>query len=121
MPLNIKVDEDLPFQVVELVRGAGHNVETVAGQGMGGAKDSVLWAAVQAERRFLITADKGFADVRVHPPGTHGGVLLLRPDEDGIQPLVDLMRRVLHEGVLDQLRGTVTVATPRGIRIRHTP
>ncbi len=36
MPLNIKVDEDLPFQVVELVRGAGHNVETVAGRGMGG-------------------------------------------------------------------------------------
>lgn len=112
------MDEDLPSQVAELLQGAGHSVETIVGQGMGGAKDRAVWRAVQAERRFLVTADKGFGDIRTYPPGTHGGVLLLRPDEDGIDPLVQLVRRVLRGGELDRLRGTITVASPRGIRIR---
>ena len=77
-----------------------------------------MWRAVQAERCFLVTADKGFGDIRTYPPGTHRGVLLLRPDEDGIDPLVQLVRRVLRGGDLDHLRGTITVASPRGIRIR---
>ena len=88
MPLDVKVDEDLPLQVAELLRNLGHQVLTVADQGMGGVKDSVL---------------------------------LLRPDDDGIEPLVDLMRRVVRGEILDQLGGTVTVATLRGLRIRRTP
>ncbi len=86
MPLRVKVDEDLPFQVAALLQEAGHQVETITGEGMGGATDAVLWAAVQAEGRFLVTADKGFADIRAHPPGTHGGILLLRPDKENKNP-----------------------------------
>lgn len=119
MPLRIKVDEDLPLQVAALLQEVGHQVETITGEGLGGATDAALWAAVRAEGRFLVTADKGFADIRAHPPGTHGGILLLRPEEDGITPLLELMRRVLRSGELDRLRGTVTVATPRRIRIRR--
>ena len=118
MPLRVKVDEDLPIEVAELVRRAGHDVDTVVGEGMGGATDVVLWQAAQSERRFLITADTGFGDIRVYPPGTHAGVLLLRPDEDGIGPLIHLVRRVLAEEPLDRLRATVTVASPRSIRVR---
>lgn len=69
---------------------------------------------------MLITADKGFGDIRLYPPGTHGGVLLLRPDEDGIDPLVDLLRRILEGKGLEPLRGMVTVVTPRGVRIRRS-
>jgi hypothetical protein len=78
-----------------------------------------LRMAVQAEGRFLVTGDKGFADTRIHVPGTHAGVLLLRPDEDGIRPLVVLIDMVLSQYTLDDLATVVTVATPRGIRIRR--
>jgi uncharacterized protein DUF5615 len=54
---------------------------------------------LQEEKRFLITADKGFSDVRIFPPGRHAGILLLRPDEDGIRQLVDLLQRVLNSHV----------------------
>ncbi len=86
---------------------------------MGGWKDPELWGVVQEEKRFLITADKGFADVRTFPPGTHAGILLLRPDDDGVRPLIDLLQRVLDSYNLDDLQGTVTVATSRNIRIRR--
>ncbi len=85
---------------------------------MGGTKDPALWKAIQQENRFLVTADKGFADVRTYPPGHHAGVLLLRPDEDGVRPIIDLLSKLLNSHKLDDLAGSITVVTARGIRIR---
>jgi hypothetical protein len=36
----------------------------------GGTRANAGGPPVQSEGRFLITADKGLADIRVHPPGT---------------------------------------------------
>ena len=117
----VKVDEDLPRDAAGLLCARGYDASTVLEQGMGGWKDADLWKAVQNEQRFLVTADKGFADVRSFPPGSHSGVLLLRPVEDGIQPLLELLDAVLKSYSLDVLAGAVTVATPKGIRVRHSP
>ncbi len=51
MSLLVKGDEDLPAAVAEMLRSAGHGADTVVGQHMGGATDSALWKAVQAEGR----------------------------------------------------------------------
>jgi predicted nuclease of predicted toxin-antitoxin system len=117
--MRIKVDEDLPNAAVQMLRRRGHEALGVIEQGMGGAKDPDLWRAVQAEHRFLVTADKGFGDIRSYPPGTHQGVLLLRPDQAGIRPVLDLIERVLAAYDLEPLEGTIVVATPRGVRIRR--
>ena len=87
---------------------------------MGAWKDEALWRAVQNERRFLVTADKGFADARNYPPGAHEGILPLRPAKDGIGPLVALLKRVLESHSLEALTGAVTVASSRAIRVRRT-
>jgi predicted nuclease of predicted toxin-antitoxin system len=118
--MRIKVDEDLPPRVVEALQDAGHEAIGVVDQGMGGWKDAPLWAAVQAEQRFFVTADKGFADIRFYTPGTHFGVLLLRPDQDGIRPLVVLLEHVLANYDLEGLVGAIVVSTPRGTRIRRS-
>jgi predicted nuclease of predicted toxin-antitoxin system len=74
--VRFKIDEDPPHAVTALLREAGYeDVASVRDQGMGGWKDPILWQAVQEEGRFLITADKGFADLRAYPPGNHAGVL----------------------------------------------
>jgi hypothetical protein len=85
---------------------------------MGGWRDIDLWKAAQVERHFLATGDKGFADIRQYAPGTHAGVLLLRPNEDGIRPVVDLLERVLGGYDLEDLSGSVTVVSARGVRLR---
>lgn len=119
MPLKITVDEDLPLQAVQLLREHGYDAASVIEQGMGGWKDPQLWVAIQSDERFLVTADKGFGDIRVYPPGKHFGILLLRPDEDGIRPVVELLQQVLNSYNLEDLVGATTVATPRGIRLRR--
>jgi len=118
--VRIKVDEDLPAAVAELLQTQGHEAMTVVEEGMGGWKDPALWQVVQEEGRFLVTADKGFGDVRYYPPGKHVGVLLLRPDEDGIRPLIELMQKVLAHYQIEALQGLLTIATPKSIRIRRS-
>jgi predicted nuclease of predicted toxin-antitoxin system len=118
--MRVKVDEDLPVAVGDAVRQKGHQATTAREQGMGGWKDPELWPAVQEKRQLLITADKGFADIRRYPPGSHHGVVLLRPDEDGIRPLLELAHRLLEDGPLERFAGTVTVISPRGIRVRRS-
>jgi predicted nuclease of predicted toxin-antitoxin system len=117
--MRVKVDEDLPLDGVRLLQERGYDAASVTAQGMGGWKDRPLWDAVQAEQRFLVTADKGFGDLRQYAPGTHAGILLLRPDEDGIRPLTELLGRGLDNYSLAELAGRTTVATPRAIRVRR--
>jgi predicted nuclease of predicted toxin-antitoxin system len=117
--VRVKVDEDLPKAAVQVLRRHGHEASSVIEQGMGGAKDHALWQAVQAEHRFLVTADKGFGDIRYHLPGTHAGILLLRPDQAGIRPVLELLEQTLAAYDLEALAGAVAVVTPRGLRIRR--
>lgn len=119
--MRIKLDEDLPRSLVELLQPHGHDVVSVPDQGLSGWTDAALWPVVQTEGRFFITADKGFADVRANAPGTHHGVLLLRPDQDGIPALRALLAAVLRETDLESLSKTVSVATSRGLRVRRPP
>lgn len=118
--MHFKVDEDLPQAVAGLLRDKGYECSTVLEQEMGGSKDPELWRAVQQHGQFLVTADKGFGDLRRYPPGSHGGILVLRPAEDGVRPLLDLIGKVL-ETVQDlrSLQGLLTVASPQGLRIRR--
>ena len=82
--------------------------------------DADLWRAVQDHQQFLITADKGFGDIRRYPPGAHHGGLLLRPSEDGIRPLMSLLEEALASvSRLEKLKGHLAVASSQGLRIKR--
>jgi predicted nuclease of predicted toxin-antitoxin system len=78
MAVLVKVDEDLPGEISDLVANAGHEAKTVYHQGFTGLPDDELWPKIQGEQRLLLTADKGFANARKYPPGSHSGVVLFR-------------------------------------------
>jgi predicted nuclease of predicted toxin-antitoxin system len=78
----LKVDEDLPCEIADLLSAHGHVAATVAAQGWTGMADIILWQRVQNEGRWLVTADKGFADLRRFPPGSHAGVIPLRAQQE---------------------------------------
>jgi predicted nuclease of predicted toxin-antitoxin system len=118
--MQIKVDEDLLKLVINLLRDKGYQADNVVEEGMSGWKDGVLWKKIQSEGRFLITADKGFADIRHYPPGSHSGIILLRPDQDGIRPIIELIIKVLQNYDLNSLVSCTTVVTPRGVRVRRS-
>jgi predicted nuclease of predicted toxin-antitoxin system len=117
----LKVDEDLPRQIADLLEARGHDAGTVVGQGLQGIADAILWPRVQQELRWFVTADKGFGDLRRYPPGTHAGVILLRAREESRRAYLELAEKAVSRLDLDQLSGAVIVVTPRGIRMRRSP
>ncbi len=82
-PSGVKLDENLGRSPVALLRDAGYTVDRVHDQGLSGAADEVVWQRVCTEDRFFVTLDLDFSDVRRFPPGSHAGILLLRPRSRG--------------------------------------
>ena len=121
MAIPVKLDEALSDVLITPLAARGYTVHTVRGQGWGGLKDAVIWPRVVAEGVYFITADKGFGDLRSFAPGTHPGILILRPDRPSIPAYQDLLERVLNKHPLHTLAGCIAVASPRSIRVRRAP
>ena len=117
MPVQVKVDEDLPAEISDLVNAAGHASMTVFAQGFSGMPDSELWAKVQQERRMLLTADKGFANARDYPPNSHAGVVLFRLPRESRAGYIRLTEFLLSEVNLDEVAGAIVIVSPDAIRI----
>ena len=119
MAVRLKVDENLPGQIADLLTGHGYDALTVGDQGWRGIADDGLWGRVQAEGRWLVTADKEFAHLRRYPPGSHAGLIFLRSTEESRADYLRLAETAVKRAKLDEIRGAVIVVTRRGVRIRQ--
>jgi predicted nuclease of predicted toxin-antitoxin system len=81
--VRIKLDENLGRPHTALLKRHGYEAARVFDQDLSGIEDTDLWARVRRDGQFLITLDLGFSDVRRYAPGTHPGILLLRPRRKG--------------------------------------
>jgi len=84
----LKLDENLPDVVGQLLGTAGHDAATAREVGLAGAADDILLATAQSEARVLVTLDHDFANVRRYDPAPIGRRLHLEP--------LDLHDRLLH-------------------------
>jgi len=60
--MRIKLDENLSSRLKAVLTGLGHDADTVRDERLTGRPDRDVWAAAQADRRFLITLDGDFGD-----------------------------------------------------------
>ena len=120
--MKIKLDENLSKSHKRQLQAAGHDVVDVHDEGLSGAADEVVWQAVCAEKRFLITMDHDFADVRRLVPGSHAGLLLLRTTHPSAAVAGAIVGRVLREtDDLKHLEGCLAVADETRTRVRRPP
>ena len=119
--MRVKLDENLGRTPLELLRCQGYHAEGVHDENLSGENDEVVWQRVCAEGMFFVTLDLGFSDVRRFAPGTHPGILLLRPLTGSRDSVTDILTRVVREQPLDALWGAVTVADSTRTRIRRMP
>jgi predicted nuclease of predicted toxin-antitoxin system len=95
MATRFKLDENLPQDAVVLLRNAGHQVQTVLEERLGGSPDSQVLNLCRDEARVLITFDLDFADIQLYPPGSHPGIWVLRPHSQSIANTVTMLRGAL--------------------------
>jgi predicted nuclease of predicted toxin-antitoxin system len=117
--VKVKLDEHIPSGAVPVLEKAGHDVHTVLSERLGGEKDDIVLAAAINEGRLLITLDRGFADVRRYPPGTHHGVLVLRPSDQQPDVITGLLHDLVTSVDLDQFDGCNVIVQGNHLRIRR--
>jgi predicted nuclease of predicted toxin-antitoxin system len=117
----IKLDENLSDTHTEFLKQRGYECDRVTDEGLSGATDEVVWQQVCQEQRFFIALDLDFSDVRRFPPGTHPGILLLRPRSRSRQAVLDLLSKIVNEYPLESLQGCLVVADEAQTRIRRPP
>lgn len=59
--MKIKIDENLPVDVVDLLKAAGYDVESVYSEGIEGCSGKQLITICKKEQRVLITLDYDFS------------------------------------------------------------
>jgi predicted nuclease of predicted toxin-antitoxin system len=117
--MRIKLDENLPAELADDLRAAGHDADTVVAEHLAGEPDLVIAEAARRATRVLFTLDKGLGDPRRYPPSQHQGIVLFRLTTSGrlgvrnkiLAALPRLIRR-------RSLAGRLVVVTESSIRIR---
>ena len=117
--MRIKLDENLSNTHTEFLRQAGYDTDRVTDEGLSGAEDQRVWQQVCAEGRFFITLDLDFSDVRQFIPGTHPGILLLRPRNRSSQAILEVLEKILREYSMESFQGCLVVADEQQTRIRR--
>jgi predicted nuclease of predicted toxin-antitoxin system len=119
--MRFKVDENLPIEVAEMLRQAGHDAATVLEQHLGGSDDAQLAVLCQLESRILVTLDMDFADIRNYPPAEFPGLVVLRLRQQDKPYVLDVFMRCMQ--VLDQepIEGQLWIVEENRIRIRGEP
>jgi len=117
--MKVKLDENIPVRLAPELGSLGHDVDTVASEGLQGRPDEDVWQAAQKAGRLLITQDLDFSDTRRFKPGTHHGLLLVRLREPGANALLDRILSVARHVGLDTFDGCFVVLTEKKVRVRR--
>jgi predicted nuclease of predicted toxin-antitoxin system len=102
---------------VETLRGAGHDVHTVADEHLLGKPDDIIWSAVVREERLLLTLDRDFGRLATESRG-HPGAIVLRPRDANQAMIMTLALRALALATDIDMKNRVAIFDDERIRIR---
>ena len=123
--MRLKPDENVGRTTKRLLQARGHDVDDVHDEDLAGAPDVApdvdVWEAVCDTGRFFVALDTDFADARRFPPGTHPGLLLLRPQRNASRATAAPVQRVVRECDITDVRGCLVVARTGNVRVFWPP
>lgn len=111
--LRLLADENIEFQVVNLLKSFGHDVKWLAVEAPG-MDDADIPAFADREGRILITYDVDFISAMRLSGRIHGGAVLLRTGHHDFLWIANAIRETLNGK--KQWRGRIAVIKPSGIR-----
>ncbi|HEY1344811.1 MAG TPA: DUF5615 family PIN-like protein [Streptosporangiaceae bacterium] len=117
--MKFKLDENLPVSFARALTVCGHDVDTVTAEGLTGAGDPDVVAAAAADTRVLITLGRGMGDIRSYPPGSHGGIVVLRLTDQSAPAVSEAISELANWAEIEALAGAVAVLQRGALRIRR--
>jgi hypothetical protein len=118
--MRFKLDQNLDRAIGEPLIEGRHDLKTAEEQSLQMADDPTIADVCKAERRSLITADVGFAQILDYPPDQYAGLIVLRhprPTRRAMRTLVEQVRVACAE---ESPVGRLWIVEPGRIRV-HLP
>ncbi len=119
--MKFKLDENFGIRTQNLLRRAGHEVDTVRDEGLQGAPDDRLYDICCSEQMCLVTMDLDFADIIRFPANRTGGIAVIRaPGNPGLSLLESLIRQFINMLPEFQIASKLWIVEPGRIRVHQT-
>ncbi|HPS58747.1 MAG TPA: DUF5615 family PIN-like protein [Spirochaetota bacterium] len=116
--MKFKFDENLPLLSVAIFRENGFDACSVRDQELNGCTDDRLLAVCTAEERILITLDLDFSDIRKYEPDALNGIIIIRPDKQDKNTIINILKRIIPVVQTEALKGKLMIVESDKIRIR---
>ncbi len=118
--MRIKIDENMPLDVIDVLENAGHDAHSVYSEGIEGCSDRQLIAKCKKEQRLLITLDNDFSNIFAYPPEKFEGIIVLRVEHQGKRAITALINKLLPvlNASEDNICGNLWIVEENRIRIR---
>jgi predicted nuclease of predicted toxin-antitoxin system len=116
--MKVKIDENLPREVADLLREAGHDAITVGAEGLSGRSDGTIAARIRREGRGLLALDTGFSDIRAYPPEQHAGLVVLRLNRQDKPHVLQVIARLILVLAGEEPKGRLWIVEEDRVRIR---
>jgi predicted nuclease of predicted toxin-antitoxin system len=116
--MKLKTDENMPVEVAEAMRAAGHDALSVLEQDLGGWADPGIAEICRSEGRVLVSLDTDFADVRAYPPQEYPGILVIRLKRQDKPSLLEVVPRILRMLQFEEIDRRLWIVTEERVRIR---
>ncbi len=116
--MRLKLDENIHPAVAVYLRQEGHDVDTVADEGLRGASDFDVIQACGTDSRALLTLDLDFVDIRVYPPEKLAGIIVLRLASQSRIHLLTSIARILPVLSRNSLSGHLWIIDENNARVR---
>ena len=115
--MKFKVDENLPFEVGNLLEENGYDALTLLEQGLGGKPDSHIAEVCKKERRTLITLDTDFCDIRKYSPQDFYGLIVLRLKKQDKPYVLSVVNQLIKLLSKESLQGFLWIVEEGRVRI----
>ena len=116
--MHFLIDENLPSEVTEQLRGAGHDAITVFDRLLSGQPDQRVAEICKSEKRALITLDVDFANTLLYPPIEYFGLVVLRLAAQDKVHVLAVTAELIPKLNTEELVGKLWVVDEERIRIR---
>ena len=116
--MQFKIDENLPVELADALRQAGHSAETVHFEKLTGINDQQLSEVCLKEGRTLITLDVGFANIKTYPPEDYPGLIVLRSKRQDKSYILNIIEKLIATLETEEVAGKLWIVEERRIRVR---